>query len=285
MNTSLFLALLTAHLLSDYCLQWESFCNNKRCKGLKGYALYVHTAIVFFVTLIAVEPSTNKLVSCGWILYAWIAGIAISHFLIDMAKSAIENSLKKKNQSLSIVEFGPFIFLTEKQTSIHDKDVKSYTLKSLWLYLGDQLLHIAVLVAVSMLCGYECDWTQITITNNLNIGLVIVAFLLCGKAGNHFIMPFIQFVFSNSKQPASYSEKTTNVHAGAMIGILERWLILICILAGQYEPIGFLVAAKSIIRYKEADTSTTEYVLAGTLFSIAIAVICGVSVIMLSGMV
>lgn len=282
MNTSLFLALLTAHLLGDYFFQWEAFCNNKRSKGLTGYALYVHAVIVFLVTMIAVEPSIDKLASYGWGIYVCVASIAFSHFLIDIVKSAIENKIRK-NKSLSIVEFGPFIFLSEKQAPVPDKDIKSYTLKSLWLYLGDQLLHIAVLVGVSMLCDYECVWTKVIFANNLNLGLVIVAFLLCGKAGNHFMMPFIQFVFSNSKQSASSSEKkATNVHAGAMIGILERWLILICLLAGQYEPIGFLVAAKSIIRYKEADTSTTEYVLAGTLFSIAIAVICGIAVIVLS---
>jgi len=283
MNTSLFLALLTAHLLSDYFLQWDSFCSNKRNKGLNGYAIYIHAVIVFLVTLIAIEPSIDKIASCGWIVYVCVASIAISHFMIDIVKSAIDYKIRKKSKSLSVVELGPFIFLTEKQTPVPVKDIKSFTLKSLWLYLGDQLLHIAVLVAVSVICDYECAWTNVTIANNLNLGLVIVAFLLCGKAGNHFMMPFIQFVFSNSKQPASGSEKkATNVHAGAMIGILERWLILICLLSGQYEPIGFLVAAKSIIRYKEADTSTTEYVLAGTLFSIAIAVICGITVIILS---
>ena len=67
-------------------------------------------------------------------------------------------------------------------------------------------------------------------------------------------------------------------HAGQLIGILERWLILVFILIGHYEVIGFLIAAKSIIRFGEKDHDKTEYFLAGTLLSIAIAVGCGLMV-------
>ena len=44
---------------------------------------------------------------------------------------------------------------------------------------------------------------------------------------------------------------------------------------GQYEAIGLLVAAKSILRFKDTDTAKTEYVLAGTFLSFAIAILCG----------
>lgn len=50
-------------------------------------------------------------------------------------------------------------------------------------------------------------------------------------------------------------------------------------LCGQHEAIGFLIAAKSIIRYKDGDISKTEYVLAGTLISVFIAVISGLLLI------
>jgi hypothetical protein len=44
----------------------------------------------------------------------------------------------------------------------------------------------------------------------------------------------------------------------------------------QYEAIGFIVAAKSLLRFKDTDTAKTEYVLAGTFLSFGIAIICGV---------
>ena len=70
-------------------------------------------------------------------------------------------------------------------------------------------------------------------------------------------------------------ENESPFRAGGLIGTLERWLILVFVVLGQYEAIGFLLAAKSIIRFKDTETSKTEYVLAGTLISVAIAVSCG----------
>ena len=43
----------------------------------------------------------------------------------------------------------------------------------------------------------------------------------------------------------------------------------------HYEALGLLIAAKSIIRFSDKETSRTEYVLAGTLLSIFIAVVTG----------
>ena len=70
-------------------------------------------------------------------------------------------------------------------------------------------------------------------------------------------------------------ENKDEIQSGKLIGNIERWLIVIFIICGQYDAIGFLIAAKSIIRYKEGDTGKTEYVLAGTLISVFIAVISG----------
>jgi hypothetical protein len=64
-------------------------------------------------------------------------------------------------------------------------------------------------------------------------------------------------------------------NAGALIGNLERILAIIFVIIGQYESIGFIVAAKSLLRFKDTDTAKTEYVLAGTFLSFGIAIICG----------
>lgn len=68
-------------------------------------------------------------------------------------------------------------------------------------------------------------------------------------------------------------------NAGNYIGILERLFVFAFILAGQWEAIGFLLAAKSVFRFgdlKESkDRKLTEYVLIGTLVSFGIALIIG----------
>ncbi|MFT7046419.1 MAG: hypothetical protein ACJAYH_001695 [Celeribacter sp.] len=62
---------------------------------------------------------------------------------------------------------------------------------------------------------------------------------------------------------------------GMMIGILERGLIFLMFLAGQPAGIGFLIAAKSVLRFDAASKNEkAEYVIIGTLasFSWAIAI-------------
>ena len=61
-----------------------------------------------------------------------------------------------------------------------------------------------------------------------------------------------------------------------MIGITER--ILTLIILGQYAAIGFIMAAKSILRFKESQTQKAEYVLIGTMLSFGIAIMLGISV-------
>lgn len=63
------------------------------------------------------------------------------------------------------------------------------------------------------------------------------------------------------------------------IGAIERWLILVFVCMGHYEALGLLVAAKSIIRFSDSQTNKTEYVLAGTLLSIFLAVLCGLFIV------
>jgi len=61
-------------------------------------------------------------------------------------------------------------------------------------------------------------------------------------------------------------------NVGKLIGLAERTITLTLVLLGQFEAIGFLIAAKSILRYGEK-TQQTEYVLIGTLLSFGIAII------------
>lgn len=66
---------------------------------------------------------------------------------------------------------------------------------------------------------------------------------------------------------------------GRRIGYLERLLIFIFVMAGSYEAIGFLVTAKSILRFGESrkDQKYAEYVLLGTLASFLCATVIGIA--------
>lgn len=62
-------------------------------------------------------------------------------------------------------------------------------------------------------------------------------------------------------------------NGGKLIGQLERSLIFMFVFIGQPAGIGFLVAAKSILRFEEAkQQKLAEYILIGSLMSFSIAI-------------
>jgi len=65
---------------------------------------------------------------------------------------------------------------------------------------------------------------------------------------------------------------------GAIIGTLERWIAFVLVLTGQYTALAFVIAAKSIARYKKINEEEKfgEYFLIGTLTSIGIALFVGI---------
>lgn len=67
--------------------------------------------------------------------------------------------------------------------------------------------------------------------------------------------------------------------AGRYIGIFERILVLTFIITDNFAAIGFLIAAKSILRFSDKTETgarkQTEYVLIGTLMSFAITILLG----------
>ena len=75
---------------------------------------------------------------------------------------------------------------------------------------------------------------------------------------------------------------------GKMIGLLERGLIYVLVLAGLPIGIGFLVAAKSVLRFetgKDGDTAQnrkrSEYIIIGTLASFGWAILVSLAILFL----
>ncbi len=67
--------------------------------------------------------------------------------------------------------------------------------------------------------------------------------------------------------------------AGRVIGRIERFLAFLFVLMGTIDAIGFLMAAKSLLRFdelrKSADRMESEYIIIGTLMSFAYALSVG----------
>jgi len=76
----------------------------------------------------------------------------------------------------------------------------------------------------------------------------------------------------------------TLVNAGAMIGYLERFLILTFVLLGEHTAVGFVLALKAAYRFKDTgDHAQAEYMLMGTFLSLAITLAVGLAALWLLG--
>jgi len=64
---------------------------------------------------------------------------------------------------------------------------------------------------------------------------------------------------------------------GRLIGALERVLLFAVVIAGSYEALGFIVAAKGLVRSREFEQNRdmTEYFLIGSLASVLVALATG----------
>ena len=150
--------------------------------------------------------------------------------------------------------------------------VKIHCPKGLWSFVIDQLLHLGILAVISTIYAtkIELPLQMIDCSSSFSTPLLILSILLCIKPANILIKLILE------KYQVGESESCNNIkNAGALIGNLERILTIVFVLLGQFEAIGFIVAAKSILRFKDTDTAKTEYVLAGTFLSFGIAILCG----------
>lgn len=107
----------------------------------------------------------------------------------------------------------------------------------------------------------------------------MVGLLLALKPANILILLILETCKVNINP--TKNDEHGNFHSGELIGWLERGLILVFVIMSQYEAIGFLIAANSILRFSEASKGDekSEYVLTGTLLSLAIALCLGILVL------
>ncbi|PYP31964.1 MAG: hypothetical protein DMD47_05345 [Gemmatimonadetes bacterium] len=75
-----------------------------------------------------------------------------------------------------------------------------------------------------------------------------------------------------------------DIARGRTVGALERALALTLVLLGQYAAVGWIIAAKSLARFKALeDREFAEYFLIGTLASLLLALLAGIGTRLLLG--
>ena len=155
---------------------------------------------------------------------------------------------------------------------------KSYRPDAIRFFLIDQLLHLGVIGGCWLVTfQYWGIWADLCrrLDTDGNLWIVSAAFVFVTAPAGVLIGQLTRRWSGKIVDPGN-----SLVNAGKWIGMLERVIVLVLVLQGQYSAIGLLVTAKGIIRFSEKDRQEikTEYLVIGTLLSIGIAILTGLAV-------
>lgn len=173
---------------------------------------------------------------------AWLVPlvIALTHYLIDLWK------LSQKKDTLKYFIIDQFLHVV--------------VIFFAWIYLTEQFEALVPMLE-------QLLFSQKVLV--LVIGYILVIFptgFLIGKATEKW-----------QREIAKETDQESLKKAGRYIGVFERILVLTFIVSNNFSAIGFLIGAKSILRFGDVKGARkhTEYVLIGTLMSFAICILLG----------
>ena len=153
---------------------------------------------------------------------------------------------------------------------------KSHRSNNFIYFLFDQLLHLAVILLIWVVVYFNCQLITAWVIKYLSSShfwiLVLSYYLVIGPLGIAIGKATEKWQKEAGMDAGGLSK------AGMWIGRCERVLILTFIISNQYTALGFLMAAKSILRFGDKDDreqKKTEYILVGTLISFSSAAIVG----------
>jgi hypothetical protein len=248
----LLLQYVIAHIIGDFLLQPNVMVRSKKQKMLASTYFWIHGLIITLCTAI---------LSLQQFSVTSIAIIGVSHIIIDYCKLLIEN-----------------------------KQYKRWRYKAATLFIGDQFLHIIMIIIAWALAINGGNTIKLLILNTLkNYPFMLYALGYLLMVGP--VTYLIKFLTIHWAQEIDFNNDGL-AKAGKWIGILERVMVITLVFKEQFTAIGFLVAAKSILRLidkperkilKEGEIifSTrkhTEYVLIGTFLSFGTAVLTGLAI-------
>lgn len=148
-------------------------------------------------------------------------------------------------------------------------------------FLADQAVHIGTIALLASLrpglwagglwAGLDADWLP-------GLMALIAGAILATRAGG-FAVGLLMQPWASSDLPKGLT------NGGKLIGLLERGLIFLLVMVDQPAGIGFLVAAKSVLRFETTskDQQAGEYVIIGTLASFGWAILLAYATRLLMG--
>ncbi len=247
LGVSLISVLLVLHVIGDFYLQTEKISHKKKASysGVIIHALQY--GIPYLLALIFIRANIL-------IVFCFLLSV-LAHFTVDSLK----------------------FWLGRKPVC------RYFFTRPAFVFTVDQLLHIVLLIFIAMIYvkgnipGRQVYlygiWNDMLLVIKLLPVLVIkwlILILLILKPANIIFSLF----FSNFKPEDEGARDEKQQRTGAIIGGLERILIVFFLSINQFAALGFILTAKSIARYDAIakDRKFAEYYLIGTLVSVVFSV-------------
>lgn len=238
--------LIIGHLLGDFYFQTDKLANYKR--RLRKY-LVLHGLIYVLAICLMMTLATGKL--CKFIIPVLLIGV--SHLAVDFVKVEVEKKCKMMD----------------------GKEWKFFFL--------DQIIHISIVIFVACIFNIRADYTWLpekvkaTALYIEPLLINIIAILICGKPAAiivALVFKAIPRTVEKAEENQAKEEAQEGLKIGSWIGMLEREIMLILGVLGQYGAIGFVLTAKSLARFKQLENQAfAEKYLVGTLLSALIALL------------
>jgi hypothetical protein len=272
-----FLILIFAHLLTDFVFQTDNLVENKqgtdvqkRNQALLKHSLtFLATSFLLFVIIKGITwwPSfTFKPFSWLLVLSLWLIFITVTHYYIDLAKVKIKLKLKECNK--------------------HKWDI--------FLFLFDQIIHFGIIslmvfffhkaeVIKNLSLLIEYLNTDLILSFKPTHGQLILILLSIAIFVTSFSNIFIKLSLTSIRM--KIIEDKEEIKIGRFIGGAERILTAAGVIAGAYEAIAALYAAKAAMRFKQAQSNDdfAEYFILGTSISAIFGILTGLLLKILIG--
>lgn len=241
--------LLMFHLLGDFILQSSRMAEEKQKPGKTGRRALARHMLLYLLT---------SLLSVLWWGQWWeillMAGfLGVSHAVVDLLCVRLR---------------------------------RAFPGKRFFLFLSDQAVHGILLVGASRMLGglnragsmmrdmLPGDWGP---QERFQVMLGIVLVLLCTAPAAVLVKEVFSLISASvpEEKRLEPAGQVDIYRSGYVIGVCERLIILVLGVAGQFGAVGFVLAAKSLARFKllNDDKDFAERYLVGTLASALVAIV------------
>jgi hypothetical protein len=271
---------ILAHLVADFVLQTDAIAEAKSAgDGRAWQGLGIHTGIVAVCLLPFVAAYGAR--GIGYLVI-----VSVAHGLIDRSKIVLHRRAVGPAAASPAALPAPTPAEPAAAAIAAAPDApgdRAWTPLPATLFLADQAAHFVVLIVGASLLLLDqptlSAWSEavhavggsLLPVGDLGAAVTLLAVLLdlliLNIRGGFFLVGTLLAPrgLAGGSQPGPE-------RVGATIGILERLIVCVLVLAGQAAAIGFVIAAKTLARFRQLDDRHfAEYYLVGTLASVTLA--------------